>query len=169
MMNHLSCQCVTQYICDEWYPEQKLHCTTAEFIHLILGLHVTKSIWSDCAQCPVVSALWLLNHLCCGAGWRLKRQVIVHHKMENRLWWGEKSEQRQGILKQKHCFQLKPLLQRVQVLGLPMGALECNWAGALSGAKRGQNVGERPRGAWDLYHNQKEVGEALLEAYDYRQ
>lgn len=39
----------------------------------------------------------------------------------------------------------------------------------VTGAKRGQNVGERPRGAWDLHHNWKDVSEALLEAYDYRQ
>lgn len=36
-------------------------------------------------------------------------------------------------------------------------------------ARRGQDVGERPRVAWALHHNQKDVGEALSEMYDYGQ
>lgn len=36
-------------------------------------------------------------------------------------------------------------------------------------AERGQNVGERPRGAPDLHDNEKDVGEALLEAHEYGQ
>lgn len=100
----------------------------------------------ECALCPRVSAQWPLNHLCYGAGWRLQRQVIVHHKMEISLWWAGKSDQRQGTLKQKHC-QWKPWLQRVQLLQLPKGSSggqqrrSSEWGPGLKGDKmlvRGQ-------------------------------
>lgn len=78
----------------------------------------------------VLCALWT-TFAVQGGGSRGRWKFIT--KWRSGCDGGEKSHQRQGTLKQKYCFQLKPWLQRVQVLGLSEGALECHRAGALSG------------------------------------
>lgn len=81
--------------------------------------------------CPVPSALW---PWATSAMEQVQPWGTADGSSQNRDWlgWGGRSDHRQGTLTQKCCLQLEPKFQRVQVLGLPKGALECNRA-ALSG------------------------------------
>lgn len=137
--------------------------TTAEFIHLVPGLHGPDPP-GDCAQCPVPRALW---PWATSAMEQVQPWGTADGSSQNRDWlgWGGRSDQRQGTLTQKCCLQLEPKLQRVQVLGLPKGALECNRA-ALSGDRGWKGT----KCWWEAKGSPRfDVGEALLEAHDYGQ
>lgn len=88
--------------------------------------------WGDCAQCPEgQSSVATEPPLPWSRG---EAWGTGDGSSQNRDWvgWGGSLDQSQGTLTQKCCLQLKPQFQRVQVLGLPKGALECKTA-ALSG------------------------------------